>query len=55
MALFHPRANLRIHLLRLGLSIGGIMAVSTCEEGTILASTAPTASTMANSAIRAHS
>lgn len=55
MVLFHPRANLRIHPLRLGLSRSGKMAASTCEEGTILASTAPTASTMANSAIRAHS
>jgi hypothetical protein len=52
---FHPHANLRIHLLRLGLSRNGVMAVLTSEEGTILASIALTPFTMANSTTKAHS
>ena len=53
MVLFHPHANSRIHLSRLGLSRNGIMAVLTCGEGTTSANTVPIASTMANSTIRA--
>lgn len=55
MALFHPLANLKIHLLRQELNRNGRMAVSTSEEGTILASIELTASTMGNSTTKAHS
>jgi hypothetical protein len=53
MFVSHPLANLRIHHLRLEQSRNGLMAVSTCEEDTILGSIGLTAFTMVNSTTRA--